>query len=595
MIKNVFIFLILINIITISAFAVQKTKQEINIAKKLERAQEYERALIIFSRLYEKGNSTYEVTGGITRCYYGLRRYEDLINFLNLLLKKDPKRHNYKIDLGRAYYMNDQKEEAFAVWNEVIQSRPQDIMKYRFTASAMAQLHLFDEAIEVYLKAIHTFKNQEMIYRDVAILYRNQLNYKKAAGYLLKYYTHFKKRYNDLYTQIINMTADKEAMAPIISEFEKYYTENHDKKAYELLGGLYLKNNDLNKAYGVYEALFKQDNNMNHFFKFAREAELKREYYHAVKAYQQILASYPPENMRLEVKLKLANNYYHLAKKEKDQYIEESLSLLEELTTNQKYMSIKIAAKEFRADLYLQYYYDLDKALKEYHEILKLQNDKKVKERIQLKLARVYFLKNDLDQAISIYNRVKSKKNAVFVLYNKANIFYYRGSFSQAKKIYNQALAKAGIRDSLANNILGQIMMIDQFGQNSTNLAKYSNAELLGEQGRKSEAAEKFYILFIEGKPISSLAGIKSARILKQIDKTEEAVKVLREFIQQYPQADNSDEAYFLLGQCESALKRYPDALSAYQKILEIFPSSFYLEKARENARIITRISKEEA
>jgi len=596
MIKNIFIFLIFINILSISAFAVQNTKQEINIAKKLERAQEYKRALIIFSRLYEKGNRTYEVTGGITRCFYSLRRYKDLIIFLNLLIKENPNRYNLKIDLGRAYYMNDQKEEALLTWNGVIQSNPPDVMKYRLTASAMAQLHLFDEAIAVYLKAVQIFKKQEMMYRDIAILYRNQLNYKKAAEYYLKFYTHFKKRYNDLYTQIIYMTSDKDALAPVISEFEKYYMENHDKKAYELLGGLYLKNSNLNKAYDVYEDLYKQDKNINHFFKFAHEAELKGEYYYAMKAHQQVLKMHPPENIRLDIKLKLAKNYYHLeAIDDEKDYINKSLGLLEELANNKKYIILKIAAKEFRAGIYLNYYNDIDRAINEYNEILKIQKNKKTTERIQLKLAKAYFLKNNLDRALSIYNQVKSKQNAVFVLYNKANIFYYRGYFSKAKKLYDQALAKAGIKDSLSNNILGQIMMIDQFAQDSIILAKYSKAELLDKQRRKSEAAEKFYNLFTEKNSISFIAGLQSARVLKQIGKLEEAVKVLREFIQQYPQNDNSDEAYFLLGQCESALDRYPDALSAYKKILENFPSSFYLEKARENARMITQINKKES
>ena len=492
--------------------------------------------------------------------------------------------------------MNDQKEEALLTWNEVIQSNPPDVMKYRFTATAMAQLHLFDEAIEIYLKAVQLFKNQEMMYRDVAILYRNQLNYKKAAEYFLKYYTYYKKKYKDFYTQIMYMTGDKDALTPIISEFEKYYLENKDKKTYELLGGLYLKNNNIDKAYDVYEDLYTQDKNVNHFFKFAREAELKGEYYYAMKAHQQVLATNPPENIQLDIKLKLSKNYYHLAKNdEKKEYINKSLGLLEELASNKKYITLKIAAKEFRAGIYLNYYNDIDRAINEYNEILKIQKNKKTTERIQLKLARAYLFKNNLDRALSIYSQVKSKQNVVFALYSKANIFYYRGGFSQAKKLYDQAFSKAGISDSLSNNILGQTMMIDQFSQDSIALAKYSKAELLDEQRRKSEAAEKFYDLFTEGKSISSLAGIKSARILNQIGKTEDAVKVLREFTQQYPQADNSDEAFFLLGQYESKLERYSDALVAYQNILENFPASFYLDKARENARIITRINKKES
>ncbi len=588
--------LLLITVLLNAAFSVsaqaQKRLSDIEYAQRLEHAQEYERALAIYTRLYDRGNKNYEVAGGIIRCYYGLRQYQELIKFLTTLSKQYPRRFDYKIDLGRAYYMNNQKGKALQIWNEVIESRPPDVMKYRFVASAMAQLHLFDEAINVYKEAVRKFKGQEIMYRDIATLYRSQLNYSEAGKYLLKYYNHYKKRYNDVYMQVMYIIADKEALPPLIKEFEKYLADNHDKKISELLGGLYLRNDNIDKAYDIYHALYRQDKNINHLKNFSREAELKKAYHYAVKAYKEILSSNPPEQTALEVKFDLAKNYYLLAVQENyNDYVERSLGILEELSANNKLVAYKNRAMELRGDIYLNYFNDLDRALREYKQTVKIENNRRKKERIFFKMAEVYFLKNNLQQAENIYNKIKDKQNIAYALYQKGNLEYYRGRFTQAHTLYDRALSKTGIRDSLSNNILSQIMMLDQFAEDSTSLAQFGNAERLAKQGRKSQAAEKYYNLFLKKKAIGALAGIKGARLMAQIGKTKEAVNLLQAFTELYPDADNIDQAWFLLGKYNEALKKYNDALTAYQKILDDFPESFYLDRARENARAVTRLN----
>ncbi len=594
MLKKIFFLLFILNTFFAADGVAQRRLTDIEYAQRLEHAKEFERALSIYSRLYKQGKNNFDVTGGIVRCYYGLQRYPDLIVFLKKLIKQYPQRYNYKIDLGRAYYMNNQKDLALQTWNEVIKSSPPDVMKYRFTASAMAQLHLFDEAIGIYKEALGLFKGQETMYRDIAMLYRAQLNYAKAAEYLLKYYNHFKKSYNDVYMQVMYIISDKEAIPPVIAEFEKYLAEHNDKKLSELLGGLYLRDDNIEKAFAVYENLYKQDKNINHLLNFSREAELKSEYHYAIKAYNQILSAKPPEQISLNTKLSLARDYFYLAKQDNNnEYIDQALKLLQELSANNKYRHYKVRALELRGDIYLHYFNDLDKAIEAYNSILKIENNKQTKERILLKLADVYFLKNDIDKSEEIYSRVTGKQNLAYALYQKGNLYYYRGKFGRAGKLYNQALSRAGSRDSISNNILEKIMLLDQFSKDSTSLAKFSTAQRLEKQGHKSQAAEKYYNLFLEGREIGALAGVKSARLMKQIGKTDEAIKLLRIFTEKYPNADNSDEAWFLLGQYESELKKYNQALTAYQKILDEYPSSFYLERAREKARAITLMNKE--
>jgi len=56
------------------------------------------------------------------------------------------------------------------------------------------------------------------------------------------------------------------------------------------------------------------------------------------------------------------------------------------------------------------------------------------------------------------------------------------------------------------------------------------------------------------------------------LEKYEEAVIPLTKLLTQYPDDENNEEAFFLLGRCYLKLARYDDALKVYEHLIEIFP-----------------------
>ena len=57
-----------------------------------------------------------------------------------------------------------------------------------------------------------------------------------------------------------------------------------------------------------------------------------------------------------------------------------------------------------------------------------------------------------------------------------------------------------------------------------------------------------------------------------QLNNYEDAVPALTDFITQYPENDNSEEAFFLLGRSYLKLERYDEALKVYEHLVDIFP-----------------------
>jgi len=171
-------FLTFFILLGVAAFAQQRN--EIKLAENLLRSRNYEGALIIFQKYYKQGNSTSKVVNGISSCLKELGQKEDWITFLKDVTNKVPKIFNYSIELGRAYFLNDQPNSAIHIWKQVYTFDPPHLMRHRMVAQAMTSFRLFDEAIEVYTRALNLIPEQDGIHRDIATLYKAQLNYEKV-------------------------------------------------------------------------------------------------------------------------------------------------------------------------------------------------------------------------------------------------------------------------------------------------------------------------------------------------------------------------------------------------------------------------------
>jgi len=139
----------------------------------------------------------------------------------------------------------------------------------------------------------------------------------------------------------------------------------------------------------------------------------------------------------------------------------------------------------------------------------------------------------------------------------------------------------------LTNNVLQKIILIEDMGTDSLTLRKYSAAELLERQQRFSQAAEKFAALAAAQNDLSVPAAYRAAGLYLRLAKYERAADVLQKVLQNYPDDEDLDKAFFLLAETyrrQGALSR---ALEYYQKILVRFPESFYTDSARKQARAI--------
>jgi tetratricopeptide (TPR) repeat protein len=587
----------LVLLISFSSFGFAQQTPELKLAERFLRSHEYENALNIFQKYYSNGNFDHTIINGISSCLAELGRTEELIIFLRNVTKKVPEVFSYSIELGRAYFLNDQPDSAMKVWKNVYSVEPPHLMRHRMVAQTMTSLRLFDEAIDVYLRALKLIPDQDAIQLDIATLYKAQLNYEKASEHYLKYYQKFKKQQNYVRSLLINMANDEEAADRIIVAILNF-NDNNDPDLNEILANLYMRKKDYKKAFEIIKEIQSSLNdggNLTYIQRFANEAAKDKSYEYVIKAYEYALDKVD-QRLTTPVKLNLAEAYYNFAlelfeksnKDKADTEINKSLTILKELqkTNSQE----KYSAYELCADIYKNQFNDLDQALENYNQINLSKISSVDVDQVRLKIADTHFLKNNLLDAEKLYKQVKSKKFYSLAQFKLAELKYFKAEFTESKNIYNLLISQIGMSDSLANNAMERKFQIDQFLGDSINFAKFSEASMLKNQKKYSEAAKKFRELYF-GKNITSFsAGMESVLLYNRINKIDESNQILEDIIQSYPGEDNTDYAYFLLANNYKLEKKLENALTTYQELLFRFPTSFYTEQARENARQINTL-----
>ncbi len=582
---------------TVSILSAQQN-QRLQFANSLEMTGNYEGALKIYMQEFQRGNESHQVITGIRKCFSKLQKYEEMIRFYEKLLERYPNRLNYKIDLGHAYFQNNQEGKAMSAWQSVYQAQPENATAYRLVAMAMVELRLFDEAIAVFRLAVKNVNNPEMLYRDIAMLYKIQLNYEQAVNYYLKYYLSYKKQLSYIRSQIISMTKDDEALARVIGSIQAFLDASGktEPELEELLAGLYIKRRNFDRAFRIYKRIHTENSDKNYLMRFAREAEANGAFVYAINTYRLLLESTSETDIRQKLEHEIAGNLYRQGFSLADSgqndaaqmQVNDAVEILERLIRQNKVRPVVQRSIELLGDIHKNFYNDLDRAIQLFDRLTRPEFGKKGNDPVFMKLADCYVLKNDLPTAVRYYQKVNNKRFKDLGRFHLAEIKYYQGQFSAAKAMYHAVLSHLKMSDSLSNNCLGRIYTIDQFASDSATFARFANAELLQRRNKASEAAEKFIEVYDTGKPISPHAALRAVRLFRKLGRLDRAAEISASLVESHPDFEQIDQVYFTLAQINLKQENHHQALAYFRKIILDYPTSFYLDKARIQARALS-------
>jgi len=556
-------------------FLAYVSAQNISLAMNYAEQGEYEKAKSIYQKLYEKNPRKQDYLLGLTDVYIQLSEFEKAEELLKKYINGSGLYPNIMVELGYVYQIQNDTAKANLWYTKAI-----DLVKtrnvYAYTTGQAFQKHnLLDQAIKTYEIAN---KNEARVNYSIQLarLYGEKGNQKKMFENYIKLIEE-----NEKYIEVIQrnfnayINENPQNNSNIILKqllFQKL--QNSPNILYnQILSWLFIQEQDFEKAFAQEKAIFKRSPSAN-FTRLMDLAQVATEnnqpnsalqiYDFVINQSQDISTQLTAIEQQMQIKLNQNNKPKALEK--------EFLSHFNQYGYGLESLNLQLLYAKFVAFNQNQ----ADKALSNLEETLQQNVNTFQQAKIQMLMADILVAQQQFNQALIKYSLVSKKvKNtplAQQAQYKTALTSYYKGDFSWALTQLN--VLKKATTQTIANDALEMSRFIKQ-GQSDIDTTqqalKYmAKTDLLLYQNKPKLALNQIdtVLSLEENYHIKDYALLKKAEILKQLKRYHEAVKYLKQLINEHPESVVMDNALFEISKIQTYQLNAPEQSMQYLETL---------------------------
>lgn len=540
----------------------------IRLAQSFEQSGEFERALDMYHSLYQSDSVNYTYFDGLRRCYTQLKRYNDAIALTISRLHLTPYDFNLQASLGGIYSMSGNEQKADSVWNAVILSGNTNQMFYRAVANEQINQRLFDKAIATYLSGRKKIGDPFLFASELGYYYSFMMDYKNATQEYLLLLKQNAQQLDFVRSRLSQFAVKHDGLEAIQSVLQEHYRKDeNDVGILRLLQWSYMEAENYTEAFSVTKTLEEKiHTNGSEIFSFAERVFRENNFAVAASAYTLALqlgqkmqfaplAKYGYARCVEELSLPV-DSALSVSPKEKYSLLETqptynaAVQLYENIA--KEYPQTPIAANALYRIGWIRYkqLYDLDGALKIFDSIITVVRAGPMIPLVLSTVGDLYVIKGELPAAEKKYRELSvshfaSPDQKTLGQFRLAELQYFQGKFDSASVLLG-AITENLTADETNDALLLQNFILENKINFSGALRDYARGELLARQ-----------------------------------QKLTEAIALFTEIIQTNIQAPLCDDALLHIAEFSIELKRYNDALSAYEKILKDYPKTITVEKAQ--------------
>jgi tetratricopeptide (TPR) repeat protein len=589
----------------------QKASREVILrrtAAENERMGRYDLAADNYLQLCELNNLDIASYMNAKRCLYRIKDYDRLARLI-LSLQKTRRDLRYEVDLAEIDYLKGEADKATSRWQEIIAGNSRNQEVYALVGASMIENRLFDEAVELYLKARKNLKEPGVFVFELANLYTVRAEYDLATWEYLNYL-----RQNPAQTVFVESRLKDMGIAPeIISVIAGTLTSALKEEPqlarpiHQLLGGIYAGAQEYEKAlhhYSVLESLptdgFAGGAKPVHgqfLYNFANAASSDGAFDYARQAYQMLAINHPDSPFVIQAEFGLARVF-----EQQGQY-PQAIDAYEKFISLHSNSNEAIKATMRIGDLWFDHLFDLEKARQAYERVLKSSGSNSYRGSALFRLGDCSVARGSLEDARPIYEKILSEsrnrrtdqyKEALLAL---ARLQVYQGRPTLALKYLDELLGQSKsnqpIRpDKSDNDALELCLLIQESRRDSTGLAVYGRGRLLAFQ-RNYEACREELETYLSANPNSPLRDefrLLLSDAYRKLNHFDLALQTLQSVVSD-AKSIFQDLALKKTGQIyDEDLKKYRLAQNSYESLLEKFPQSIYIEETRKRVREIDKL-----
>ena len=573
--------------------------QESRLAEQYYQNGEYEKAGVLYKKLYEEQNYNDYYFERYVECLISLEEYAACEDAIKKQLKKRPDQVQLYVTYGNLYERQNKEDAARKQYQNAIKQLSADRFIITKLANAFIRLTKFDLAIETYERGADLIKDDQIFAYNLADLYRRKGDSKKMIEYYLNSIEANPARMPSIKTLFQRYLAEEDYL-DLQTQLYDRIQDDRDQPIYpELLSWVFIQKKDYKNAFRQVRALDRKlKENGSRVYQLASIAANERDYDTAIEAFGYIVAekgitsSYyiPSKQESLTCKRKRIVGGFNYVQEDLKALETEYEIFLDEFGRNKTTASIVAEL----ADLEALYLNDLDKAIAILNEMIQYPGiNPATQAEGKIKLADFYLMQGEVWEATLLYSQVdKAFKDDILgheARFRNARLSYYAGDFQWAQTQFK--VLKASTSKLIANDALDLAVFItDNLGLDSTttSLKLYSEADLLVFQNRFEEAFQKLDTL-LEKFPEHSLEDdvfYMKAQIYKKQKNWESAINMYEQIIENHADEIRADNALFELADLyEKQLTNPEKAKELYEKIFIDFSDSTFAVEARKRFR----------
>jgi tetratricopeptide (TPR) repeat protein len=573
--------------------------QEAQLANQYYRDGEYEKAAVLYEKLYKQNERNSFYFDRYVEAMLNLEAYDDVEKAIKKQLRRDPNNVNLYVSYGRLYERRYQDEKAQEQYRLAIERLPRDQYAITRLANTFSLLTKYDLAIATYERDIELLREPEAFAYNLAELYRRQGDAENMVNQYLNSLDYNPARINQLKTMFQRYFSEddfEELQRQLYARIQR-----NDKAMHypELLSWVFVQKKDYTNALRQAKALDRKlRENGGRVFQLAQIALNDKDYDAAIDGFEYIVerkgktSTYYLDAKRDALRArryKLVGGY---------DYTREDL-----LTLEREYEAFldEFGCSRLTAGIVLEYaeleaffLNDLDKAIALLDDMIQYPNvDKRIQAEGKLDLADFYLMKGEVWEATLLYSQVdKDFKESVLgheARFRNARLSYFAGDFQWAQAQFE--VLKASTSKLIANDALDlSVFIMDNLGLDTTEQAMqwYADAELLVFQNRFGEAFAKMDTLlaaFPEHKLQDDVWYLKAAVYQKKRE-WEQAAAMLQRILEEYPDDIRADNALYELAELyENQLSDIEKAKALYERLFIEYSGSTFAVEARKRYR----------
>ena len=531
--------------------------QNSQLAQQYYRDGEYEKAAELYGELSANKPNSNSYFDRYLTSLMKLQRYDEAESSLKKRLKKRPQEVVLYVKYGEILEEKFDEAGAQKQYEKAIEELPADQYRTTQLANAFIRMTKYELAIKTYEQGKANLKGKGDFSFELGSLYSRKGDIPKMISSYLRALDTQPKRMRQVQTYFQRML-DKDGLLEAQKQLYALIPEADEKSTTypEMLAWVFIQRKDYKSALRQARALDRRlDEDGGRVLSIGKMAANARDYETAIAAFDYITDNKSSgSGLYLDAKreglitrrIAITDGYDYT--QEDLRVLEEAYGgFLDEFGINPASAEIAIQFAELEA-LFLN---DLEKASDILLKVIDTPGvDEKVRANAKIALADYYLMQGEVWESTLLYSQVDKRFKEDLLgheaRFRNARLSYFRGDFEWAQSQFD--VLKASTSRLIANDALDlSVFIIDNLGLDTSAVAlqTYADAELLVFQNRYEEAFNK-------------LDELKAA----------------------FPGHELEDDIVYLKASIYTRLRRYEEAATAYQYILDNYEESIRLDNS---------------